>query len=741
MRFAKTPKPLHSSVITSAGRYRNSKGGITNHARKSETPVTFVGVDGEGINVNVVNTAGDCIREHRYVLFGVGDRQIVKPTGLQWWEIFDFLYQFNRPGKAFVGFFLGYDFTQIFKTLPADRAAMLLTSEGRAKRAHRIPGKAPHPVECRTPTGSAWQFDLLGGKRLRIRPKQCDCPIVTCACTKVPWMYICDAGPFFQSSFLKAVDPKDWTEGTEIVTPTEYETIREGKSRRSTAFLDDTMRAYNRLENDVLSRVMATLDRGLHDIGIHLPPSKWFGPGQAAQAWLKNEGVPSRVDVLGTVPPWYLEAARMAYFGGWFEIFLHGLIPGDTHEYDINSAYPHQIARLPCLLHGTYSSGTGLPDAQPGDLTMVYGRVWSPSMPLATSNHPVGTMLHRNPTGNILRPYATEGWFWWDELKAAERARLVKRLDNRGRQQILKWVNYSPCTCPPPMRNVSALYEKRLAVGKNTPLGKTAKLVYNSMYGKFAQSLGEPLYANPIYASRITSGCRTQILDAIATHPDGVHALSMVATDAVYFLTPHPGLTVSRSLGDWDHKVRTDLTQFKPGVYWDAKVRESIRLGDSPAFKARGFKAGDFVAHLARIDAEFRNWDRYTDAELRSNPRWPTVEFRTSFAMTTALQALRRNRWDQAGSVESGVPLIQDSDPHSKRQGLYRDAVDGRTVYRTTPHYGMTEGEGRPEWIPSTPYERRIGLDDPFSEEYREQFGITDDGTTLDLLYWVLGDK
>lgn len=738
MRFVKAPKPSRSSVTTSKGTYRNAKGNRTNHPKKAETPVKFVGVDGEGITVNVVDSNGVCDRQHRYVLFGVGEHQISNPTGLEWWQIFDFLYQFNKPGTAFVGFFLGYDFTQIFKTLREDRAWILLTTEGKAKRRHKIPGKTPHPVEARTPSGNVWQFDVLGMKRLRIRPKKCDCPTPTCPCRQSAWMFVCDAGSYFQSSFLKAINPSGYSPGTEVVTADEYATIAEGKERRSTAVLDDEMRMYNKLENHILSRVMATVDAGLHEIGIHLSPSKWFGPGQAAQAWLRNEGVPTREQTLHAVPPYFMEAARMSYFGGWFELFLHGHVPGPVYEYDINSAYPHQIARLPCLLHGTYTHGEGSPPRDLGSdaLCLVYARVWSPNMPVGRQGQHIGAMLHRHPSGNILRPLATEGWFWWDELQAAQRAGLVKTLHARGRQQLLRWVRYEPCLCPPPIRNVSTLYQKRLEVGKDTPLGKSAKLVYNSMYGKFAQSLGEPVYANPVYASRITSGCRKQILDAMATHPGGLREVAMVATDAVYFLSPHPHLHVSSSLGDWDTKTKRNLTLFKPGVYWDDATRDSINQGNVASFKARGFKASDFSAALSKVDKEFNLWE-----DMATPTGWPQVEFKASFAMVSALQALRRNDWTLAGRVSTGVDLLQDSDPFTKRVGLYRDVIDGRQVYRSSPHYGMNEGAGRPEWIPSMPYEKRFGMEDPFSDEYREQFGITEDGTVYDVLAWTLGGK
>jgi hypothetical protein len=732
MRFERTLKPSDGLDTIKPGRRKNSKGGTTNHPPRTEQPVKFVGVDGEGVSVFVVDSNGECTREHRYVLFGVGEHQIEDITGLSWQRVFGHLYGLYRPGTAYVGFFLGYDFTQIFKTLPENRAHILLTSEGRISRKYKVDGqrkgRGSHPVECQ-----GWHFDILGNKRLRIRPKDCSCSTATCKCKHRPWMYICDVGSFFQTSFLKVIDPKGWAEGTAIVSPEEYATIKEGKDKRSVAILDDDMRRYNRLENEILARVMATLDRGFNDIGVRLPPSKWFGPGQAAQVWLKSVGAPSREQIETTVPPWFFEAARMSYFGGWFEIMMHGIIPGVTHEYDINSAYPSIIANLPCLLHGTYTYGEGIPTVDNREICLVYAKVWSPSMPGTHRKQYIGAGLHRDAAGRILRPMATEGWFWWHELKAAEKAGLVKKLDNRGQQKVVKWVKYHPCDCPPPMRTIADLYEKRLAVGKTSPLGKSAKLIYNSGYGKFAQSVGEPLFANPIYASLITSGCRTMILDAISSHPKGRKDVAMVATDAVYFLSPHPGLSVSKRLGDWDHTERSNLTLFKPGVYWDDSTRRRLADGNSASFKARGINAADFGRQLSRIDRQYERWASDT------NTRFPSVQFPTAFSMVTALQALRRHKWNQAGTVTEGLIVRQDSDPSDKRTGIYRDSYGGREIFRSEPYYGMTQNENlEMDWVKSYPYEKRFGMDDPWSEEYLQQFGETPDGSITDLMTWVL---
>jgi hypothetical protein len=139
-------------------------------------------------------------------------------------------------------------------------------------------------------------------------------------------------------------------------------------------------------------------------------------------------------------------------------------------------------------------------------------------------------MLHRQPNGRVFRPRLTEGWYWLHELEAAKRAGLIRTIDWNA------WRAYVPCDCPKPLRSLADLYQKRLEVGKDTPSGIALKLMYNSCYGKMAQSVGQPKYANAVYASLITAGCRCMILDAIASHPLRTEAVLMIATDGFILL-------------------------------------------------------------------------------------------------------------------------------------------------------------------------------------------------------------
>lgn len=614
--------------------------------------VSFVGVDGEGVN----RPDGT----HEYILLSVGNDSLYYPDGrgLTFYDIMPFLWNrfLENPDLTYVGFYLGYDFTMWLRDLPENRARTLLTSEGIASRSRTKSGgnHLPFPVEHR-----GWHFDILGMKRFRL------------------WygndsrrMYICDAGSYFQSSFLKVIDPdpENWpSEGGVVGAPVsemEYKKIMLGKSERGEVLdygspVPSEMIEYNVLENDVLARVMKQYNRGLVDIDVRLKRDQWFGPGQAAQKWMFNVKAPKRESFSEKTNIDIRNILRNSYYGGWFEIFAHGHILGTSWSYDINSAYPFIQSNLPCCLHGKWTKGIGHED---GIMDRPYCLV---HCTINSHNSHMGPAPFRLPNNTILRPGKVKGWYWAHEIREASKAGLVTNID------IEEWLDYDPCNCPPPFRDLATLYNERLSVGKNTIRGKSRKLVYNSAYGKTAQSLGTAKYANPFYASFITSYCRTQILNAIATHPKGVNDVLMVATDSVSFKSRHTNLTSidNEKLGSWSEEPNENLTLFMPGIYWDDRTREKLRNGSHPSLKSRGIPARFLANKIFEIDDMFADNDY-----IFGGYGWPKIELPIKFSIISPKQALAWNRWHDCGRIEFDKTRIIDSDPYLKRSGAYMDS-------------------------------------------------------------------
>lgn len=692
----------------------------------------FISVDSEGIT-----TATD----HRAVLLGIGSAQYENTRGLHWEEVFSHLYRHGqeKPRAAFVGFYLGYDYNQWYRTLPERSAWELLTPAGRAQRKPRYKGN-PAAIPVRA---AGWEFDMMGFKRLAIRPHVCSCrnaeTRVDCPHDQEPWVYLCDSGAFFQMSFMKVIDPANWVINSELTDwpctePIEgyageelYAKVLEGKERRAVAVLDDDMRLYNRIENVLLSRVMGSLARGFVDIDIHLRRNQWYGPGAAAAHWLRSKRAPKRIDLEKTVPEWFLGICKGSYYGGWFEIFSHGIIPGVSWNYDINNAYPYAIKNLPCMAHdGKYGRRKdGKPRSKEGRFILVNATVEGKS-------NRIGPVPHRRRNGNILRPKISRGWYWLDEIEAANRANLVENYT------VHEWAWFDPCKCSKPFDDIQLMYDKRLAVGKNTSQGKAIKLTNNSDYGKFAQNVGSAPYGNWFYASRITANCRIQILDAIATHDGGPDSVLMVATDGVCFDAKHHKLPISKALGEWEETEYTDLTLFKPGVYWHRKGKDAVLDA-----KTRGVPKAGLIACIDQADQQFRSWQERQSfpgalvdgaegtiretLKVRTVYGWPYLDVPVSFRMTSCAQALNMGKWNQAGEIENNFYIRQDCDPHEKRYGREWNAGKSRLdsfvhpmteSIHTTP-YGAAEYPEPTDW--------GYGLDGPVINEIAEVLGTLRD--------------
>lgn len=728
-------KPGCGRVRTSADKNR------TRTLKRENHETEFIAVDGEGIDTyeyveEFDEESGELVQVrksvHDYVLLSVGDKSLHKDGKfLTHNDIFTFLYEqfLEHPDAAFVGFFLGYDFTMWLRSIPAKSARSLLTPAGIEARKPKEDTDRKFPWPVRDGWHNAkWEFDLLGMKRFKLRPylprdewPQCTVAhktpeqIEACALGEhlrnpYKWMYICDAGPFFQTSFLNAINPKDWTEP--VCTPEEYARIEVGKEHRSDAKFDAEMLEYNLLENEVMTRLMERVNDGFMADGIRLNKNQWFGPGQAAQTWMKNIGVPTGEEIRAAVPQYARDAARKTYYGGWFEIFNHGPVPGTCHAYDINSAYPYVIATLPCLLHGKWTHRVGSPGRLPrGAYRMVYAEVWG-------GDRWVGPVPFRESDGSILRPMHVIGWYWSHELEAAKRAGLIKRL------RVIESVTYEPCACEPPMASIRELYEGRLTVGKNTAAGKGKKLVYNSAYGKLAQSIGEPRFSNPIWASLITAGCRTMILDAIATHPTKTNSLMMIATDGIVFKEPHPTLDIHPTrLGAWDEETYENLSLFMPGLYWHDASRATIREGKSPKLKSRGVSA----KHLATvIDTVDRQW-RHVDAD---HP-YPKVRLNIPWGIVTAKQAITRGAWETCGEKIFNATRVLNGKPDGKR---YPHATtDPAWAWGGIRSWPYPEGQ---TGVETTYYDRGFG--EALIMEDDEGNLVTPDGVVADLQAWAM---
>jgi hypothetical protein len=199
--------------------------------------------------------------------------------------------------------------------------------------------------------------------------------------------------------------------------------------------------------------------------------------------------------------------------------------------YDIASAYPYQLARLPCMQHGRWKHFPkgGWPAK---DLVSLLRYRIDPS---SRSCPAWGPLPHRLLDGNIVFPRVSAGgWAWSAEVFAA-------RKFHPGIRILEAWVWCPTKKCaekhPPPYRNLFVeLYKRRLYWGKERR-GMVLRLGMNSVYGKSAQRAGQPRYRCQVRAGLITSMTRAMLLEAILCARDPWNVVEL-ATDSVMSLEP-----------------------------------------------------------------------------------------------------------------------------------------------------------------------------------------------------------
>src|SRR5439155_19009256 len=136
----------------------------------------------------------------------------------------------------------------------------------------------------------------------------------------------------------------------------------------------------------------------------------------------------------------------------------------------------------------------------------------------------------------------------------------------------------------------------------------------NSLYGKMAQSIGSPKFANPIWASFITAFCRSQIQDVIHSCHEKEkrcgEGVAMIATDAIF--TCHDlEVEESKEIGGLSKEVHPGgIFVVQPGLYFRTSV---IGDGVTNGPKTRGVPKSRIEEYRKDFEFYFRRMKRSKD--------------------------------------------------------------------------------------------------------------------------------
>ena len=537
---------------------------IAGRARAAKKP--FTGCDGEGVG-----------REnHAYVLFRMGPRELYKGGArLTTGDCLAFILD-HPPDEILVSFAFEYDITKIFAhDTPTPTIAKMLAAYQQPIEAE--PGgkrKGPFWTWIDTPQGR-FGVNWLPRNHLKVcRPD----PVKKGRALPGSVRTIFDTWGFFACSFLTAINY--WGVGKK-----HWATIKTMKAERS-AFdvITPEIRAYNGIECELLAEMMTAFRDACQNAGII--PETWNGSGKLAAAMFKDAGVLTAKELAQRVPPAVLDMAHAAYYGGRFEITRVGRIALAVTEHDINSAYPAAMLDMPCLKHGRWRRAPAAEiEALPDDALFV--------APVRFS-HPREQFLcgfaFRSPKdGRLKWPRNGNGVYWSPEIRSA--IRLGASVQYRA-----GYVYEKRCDCKP-LAFMAGKYRERKALGKLK--GEPIKRGMNSGYGKFAQRIGEPPFANPVWAGIITAMTRAKLNDAIRLA--GPRNVIMIATDAIYTIGGPLALDHGDGLGQWGIEHYPELFIVQPGLYWPPPSKDW-------RVKSRGLSAKFFEPRVGAFEAAWRDY-------------------------------------------------------------------------------------------------------------------------------------
>lgn len=416
---------------------------------------------------------------------------------------------------------------------------------------------------------------------------------------------------FFSFFGLKFLNVCEQILGDEL-TEEDRQVIDHGKKARGSHTSMDALpeiRFYWEREIVLMQRVFEKFRDVMYRAGFAL--KEWYGPGALANYINSTRGIRPRLAGVqvptGLLPEPVHEASKSAFSGGRFELFKAGRIHGPVYSIDINSAYPYALTHLP-----SFETGRWVHTVRPSKVELfgVYRIKWRAPHASPLEYRPM-PLFWRDNRGLISYPQIGHGWYFSPE------ATMVQGLPGF---EILEGWHWETESEERPWTFLRDMYDTRMRLGKKNILSMPFKLGPNSLYGKYAQTVGwdqekklpPKSHALPV-AGWVTSYCRAMLWSVIRQDPSSVIG---VETDSV-FLTKDPNglkLSIGDALGQWG------LTTYDEVVYMQSGMYHTKTNGEWKGVKSRGMSAAEF---------SYAKMEEYLSS-LRTDEPWPAIELETA---------------------------------------------------------------------------------------------------------------
>lgn len=263
--------------------------------------------------------------------------------------------------------------------------------------------------------------------------------------------------------------------------------------------------------------------------------NNWISAGYLAEKVLLNNSI--EIPLFNELEYGVQELARFSFYGGRFELIRRGFI-GNCYLYDINSAYPYALTKIPDIRYGKWFESKKInPKSKLGFFFIeanISDKVKIAPFPFVKKNK---TICY--PSGKF-RTYVT-----LDEL-------LMVKNDPEIKYKILEsWQFIPESNCTYPFKEfIEKQYQKRMKLKQNNnKLEKAIKIILNSIYGKMAQRTNNVMgnLFNPVIAGYITGYTRKYLYEFMKKYDLDNYAVAF-ATDSIACMKKIDGLD-SKVLG------------------------------------------------------------------------------------------------------------------------------------------------------------------------------------------------